>query len=140
MVSLCGNGLMILGKKPFGNIVGKGENTGDQHFLFFLPYQRKVHSLSHIGTAVCECFNCVVCNHYTFHMTLHDLFQRFVLFCIIDSQRSNGGLPEEPTDISQLYQIFPDDVLGSGQFGIVYGGRSKKLCPLHAIIFSSVWQ
>ena len=25
-------------------------------------------------------------------------------------------------DISQLYQIFPDDVLGSGQFGIVYGG------------------
>lgn len=27
------------------------------------------------------------------------------------------------TDISQLYQIFPDDVLGSGQFGIVYGGE-----------------
>ncbi len=25
-------------------------------------------------------------------------------------------------DISQLYQIFPDEVLGSGQFGIVYGG------------------
>ena len=26
------------------------------------------------------------------------------------------------SDISQLYQIFPDEVLGSGQFGIVYGG------------------
>lgn len=34
--------------------------------------------------------------------------------------------PEEATkqekDISQAYQIFPDEVLGSGQFGIVYGG------------------
>lgn len=26
------------------------------------------------------------------------------------------------TDISSQYQIFPDEVLGSGQFGIVYGG------------------
>ena len=31
--------------------------------------------------------------------------------------------PEENvTDINQLYQIIPDEVLGSGQFGIVYGG------------------
>jgi hypothetical protein len=30
------------------------------------------------------------------------------------------------TDISQLYQIFPDEVLGSGQFGIVYGGESLQ--------------
>ncbi|XP_021352183.1 serine/threonine-protein kinase D3-like isoform X4 [Mizuhopecten yessoensis] len=29
-------------------------------------------------------------------------------------------------DISQLYQIYPDDVLGSGQFGIVYGGKHRK--------------
>lgn len=28
------------------------------------------------------------------------------------------------TEISQLYQIFPDEVLGSGQFGTVYGGKS----------------
>lgn len=27
------------------------------------------------------------------------------------------------TDISLLYQIFPEEVLGSGQFGIVYGGK-----------------
>ena len=26
---------MTLGKKPFENIVGKGENAGDQHFLHF---------------------------------------------------------------------------------------------------------
>ena len=47
-----------------------------------------------------------------------------LFFCVFaDSTRTNGGVPEEPTDISQLYQIFPDDVLGSGQFGIVYGGK-----------------
>lgn len=28
--------------------------------------------------------------------------------------------------MSQLYQIFPDEVLGSGQFGIVYGGVHRK--------------
>ncbi|XP_045185676.1 serine/threonine-protein kinase D1-like isoform X1 [Mercenaria mercenaria] len=41
-------------------------------------------------------------------------------------QANNAGAPEEPHDISQLYQIFPDDVLGSGQFGIVYGGKHRK--------------
>ena len=30
--------------------------------------------------------------------------------------------PDSQVDISQSYQIFPDEVLGSGQFGIVYGG------------------
>ncbi|XP_077869639.1 serine/threonine-protein kinase D3 [Saccoglossus kowalevskii] len=29
-------------------------------------------------------------------------------------------------DISQHYQIFPDEILGSGQFGIVYGGVHRK--------------
>ncbi|XP_055879880.1 serine/threonine-protein kinase D1-like isoform X5 [Biomphalaria glabrata] len=29
-------------------------------------------------------------------------------------------------EISHLYQIIPEDVLGSGQFGIVYGGRHRK--------------
>lgn len=28
--------------------------------------------------------------------------------------------------MSQLYQIFADEVLGSGQFGIVYGGAHRK--------------
>ena len=26
----------------------------------------------------------------------------------------------------QIYQVFPDEVLGSGQFGIVYGGKHRK--------------
>uniref|UniRef100_A0AAR2JCD2 Serine/threonine-protein kinase n=1 Tax=Pygocentrus nattereri TaxID=42514 RepID=A0AAR2JCD2_PYGNA len=29
-------------------------------------------------------------------------------------------------DISSVYQIFADEVLGSGQFGIVYGGKHRK--------------
>ena len=43
-----------------------------------------------------------------------------------------GGMTEpaflvakrENNDISQHYQIFPDEILGSGQFGIVYGGKT----------------
>ncbi|XP_050406607.1 serine/threonine-protein kinase D3 isoform X1 [Patella vulgata] len=38
----------------------------------------------------------------------------------------SGSQSNKPADISTLYQIFPDDVLGSGQFGIVYGGRHRK--------------
>ncbi|KAF2893732.1 hypothetical protein ILUMI_12426 [Ignelater luminosus] len=35
--------------------------------------------------------------------------------------------PEEQiTDMNQVYQIFPDEVLGSGQFGIVYGGIHRR--------------
>ncbi|KAM4617340.1 serine/threonine-protein kinase D3-like [Discoglossus pictus] len=34
--------------------------------------------------------------------------------------------PQHNLDISHMYQIFPDDVLGSGQFGIVYGGKHRK--------------
>ena len=30
---------------------------------------------------------------------------------------------EDDLDISKLYQIYPDDILGSGQFGTVYGGK-----------------
>ncbi|XP_027033993.1 serine/threonine-protein kinase D3-like [Tachysurus fulvidraco] len=33
---------------------------------------------------------------------------------------------EQIEDISLLYQIFSDEVLGSGQFGVVYGGTHRK--------------
>ncbi|XP_017771650.1 PREDICTED: serine/threonine-protein kinase D3 [Nicrophorus vespilloides] len=33
---------------------------------------------------------------------------------------------EHVTDMSQIFQIFPDEVLGSGQFGIVYGGVHRR--------------
>ena len=43
-------------KRPFENIVGKGENTGNQHFLLFpqcfLPYRPKNN---HVIWATCEC-------------------------------------------------------------------------------------
>lgn len=29
-------------------------------------------------------------------------------------------------DIATVYQIFPDEVLGSGQFGVVYGGMDAS--------------
>ncbi|XP_058471200.1 serine/threonine-protein kinase D1 isoform X2 [Solea solea] len=32
---------------------------------------------------------------------------------------------QENVDINSVYQIFPDEVLGSGQFGIVYGGKHR---------------
>ena len=35
---------------------------------------------------------------------------------------AEGQRDGRDTEISQAYQIFPDEVLGSGQFGIVYGG------------------
>uniref|UniRef100_A0A8C1GSQ2 Protein kinase D1 n=1 Tax=Cyprinus carpio TaxID=7962 RepID=A0A8C1GSQ2_CYPCA len=41
--------------------------------------------------------------------------------------RAEGGtLGYGSSDISTVYQIFPDEVLGSGQFGIVYGGKHRK--------------
>ncbi|XP_030073233.1 serine/threonine-protein kinase D2 isoform X1 [Microcaecilia unicolor] len=33
---------------------------------------------------------------------------------------------QENVDIAMVYQIFPDEVLGSGQFGVVYGGKHRK--------------
>jgi protein kinase D len=39
---------------------------------------------------------------------------------------ASGEAEERITDMALLYQIFPDEVLGSGQFGIVYGGLHKK--------------
>ncbi|XP_018321505.1 serine/threonine-protein kinase D3 [Agrilus planipennis] len=33
---------------------------------------------------------------------------------------------EQVADMNQLYQIYPDEVLGSGQFGIVYGGVHRR--------------
>ena len=38
------------------------------------------------------------------------------------STATAGEKEGRETEISQAYQIFPDEVLGSGQFGIVYGG------------------
>ncbi|KAF4529537.1 hypothetical protein B566_EDAN014383 [Ephemera danica] len=51
------------------------------------------------------------------------------------SSASEGGSEKEErvTDIHQIYQFFPDEVLGSGQFGIVYGGVHRKTSRAVAI-------
>ena len=47
-------------EKPFENIVGKGENAGNQHFSFshnvFYPTINKFQFLTHFYIVVCKCF------------------------------------------------------------------------------------
>ena len=60
-----------LRKEAFENILGKGENAGNHHFLlspkWFLFFQRQFHFLHRIYFVVCKSFefgpvqNCVVC-------------------------------------------------------------------------------
>lgn len=33
---------------------------------------------------------------------------------------------DQTEDFSEVYQLFPDEILGSGQFGVVYGGVHRK--------------
>ena len=51
---------MTLRKRPFENIVGKGDNVGNQDFRIFpkcfLSYQRQNHHLSDIYVVVCDTF------------------------------------------------------------------------------------
>lgn len=48
------------------------------------------------------------------------------LFSIHTLTGQSSEYEENVQDISQIYQIYADEVLGSGQFGIVYGGVHKK--------------
>ena len=62
------------------------------------------------------------------------------------AQDSNGSDREDiGSDIGQIYQIFPDEVLGSGQFGVVYGGTSvffgKKIGRFWtSVVFQNLFQ
>lgn len=51
------------------------------------------------------------------------IFCRLYFLCVLESDNNSSEPEERVKDMSQLYQIFPDEVLGSGQFGIVYGGN-----------------
>jgi len=57
---------------------------------------------------------------------ISSLFSPNTVNQIVNMVVSEGDISDEPedriSDMSQLYQIFADEVLGSGQFGIVYGG------------------
>lgn len=48
------------------------------------------------------------------------------VYLVSHSGMETNEQQQNVTDMSQLYQIFPDEVLGSGQFGIVYGGMHLK--------------
>lgn len=45
---------------------------------------------------------------------------------------------DQITDMSQIYQIYPDEVLGSGQFGVVYGGIHRRSARPVAIKVTSL--
>ena len=51
--------LATLKNQPFKNILGKGENAGNQHFLLlpncFLPFQKKFQFYSNIYFVICKC-------------------------------------------------------------------------------------
>lgn len=44
----------------------------------------------------------------------------------VTSNRSSAESEENVVDMGKLYQIYPDEVLGSGQFGTVYGGVHRR--------------
>lgn len=49
------------------------------------------------------------------------------------SEPESDKTSDQDKDISHAYQIFPDEVLGSGQFGIVYGGVHRATGHVVAI-------
>ncbi|KAK9972346.1 hypothetical protein ABG768_025661 [Culter alburnus] len=46
--------------------------------------------------------------------------------CESTDATADGKNGDETQDISELYQIFSDEILGSGQFGVVYGGTHRQ--------------
>ncbi|KAL0970119.1 hypothetical protein UPYG_G00237390 [Umbra pygmaea] len=44
----------------------------------------------------------------------------------VQHEEGTGTQSEERPDVSLMYQIFTDEVLGSGQFGVVYGGTHRQ--------------
>lgn len=54
------------------------------------------------------------------------LIHSYSVLILETDETTNESLEEHATDMNQIYQIYPDEVLGSGQFGIVYGGVHRK--------------
>lgn len=55
----------------------------------------------------------------------------------VEPEESNES-EEQIMDMNQIYEIYRDEVLGSGQFGIVYGGvhiRSSRPVAIKVICF-----
>ena len=45
---------------------------------------------------------------------------------------------ETKMDISLFYQIYPEEILGSGQFGTVYGGIYLNMILMHSCVYEYV--
>ena len=56
-----------------------------------------------------------------------------LIFYVFSTPEHPEESNKQEKDISQAYQIFPDEVLGSGQFGIVYGGVHRTTGHVVAI-------
>ncbi|XP_050816397.1 serine/threonine-protein kinase D3-like isoform X2 [Gopherus flavomarginatus] len=54
-----------------------------------------------------------------------ELVTEALVYYVGEHSNSDYESPDD-TDISRSYQIFPDEVLGAGQFGVVYGGKHRK--------------
>nr|KAG5712269.1 hypothetical protein BaRGS_023848 [Batillaria attramentaria] len=98
-----------------------------------IPLMRVVQSIKHTKRAGSK----TIKEGWMIHFTDKDKTRRRHLWRLdakavtlfVDEKSSRYYKADKQVDISQLYQIFPEDVLGSGQFGIVYGGPSSQNKP-----------
>ena len=61
-------------------------------------------------------------NLTSFHISQIEFFFQLKFIFYFSATPEQPESEKNEKDISKAYQIFPDEVLGSGQFGIVYGG------------------
>lgn len=56
---------------------------------------------------------------------VNDMKCIFNCVLIVEPEETNDS-EEQILDMNQIYQIYPDEALGSGQFGVVYGGVHRR--------------
>ena len=81
--------LNIRGKKSVENIVGKGENYGNQHFLLFpqcfYPFKDKFHYFSHTKFVICSLFELDIPKIVSFSTELNCFVQQYSFVTLLDS-------------------------------------------------------
>ena len=74
-------------KRTFKNIVGKGENGGNQHFLLhnvFYPITAKLHHLTNYEIVVCKCFQ---------------FLKRQIFFSVVKRFKATPSLSNDRSDV-----------------------------------------
>ncbi|VFV21844.1 serine threonine-protein kinase [Lynx pardinus] len=106
----------------------EGEGGEAQSSLGYIPLMRVVQSVRHTTRKSSTTLREGWVVHYSNKDTLdapstpgHTPHRQASLSISV----SNSQI-QENVDIATVYQIFPDEVLGSGQFGVVYGGKHRK--------------